>query len=88
MVVNILQFQYLVSVVNHKSDKTKKKKKLSTTNGNLPRALPMTEQQRHLLSAKRLNPELLQLLNFNTPEVEQGRVRHFAPGNLTGQVFK
>ena len=47
---------------------------LSTTNWHLPRAVPRSEQQRHLPSASsELGP--LQLLTFHNPQGVRGRVR-------------
>ena len=68
MVVNILQFQYLVSVVNHKLEKTKKK----TVNYKWALAKSITNDwtTKAFVVCKEIEPEFLQLLNFNTPEVE------------------
>ena len=51
-------------------------KQLSTTNWHLPRALPMTEQQRHChLPLQRVNPMRYSCWPSTTPEGVQGGVR-------------
>ena len=65
-------------------------RKVSTTNWHLPRALPISEQQRHFPSASmETEPHVLQLLTFNNPQGSSGWIEALCgPGNLEGQVFR
>ena len=63
---------------------------MSTTNWHLPRALPMTEQQRHLPSASmEIEPHAAITVDLNTPGWSSWwSEASCAPGNLVGQVFR
>ena len=61
---------------------------LSTTNWCLPRALPVTEQQRHLPSAStEMEARAARAADLQARE-SRWREALFAPGNLVGQVFR
>ena len=63
---------------------------LSTTNWHLPRALPMTEKQRHLPSASaETEPHAAISVDLQQP-LREFRVERAlcAPGNRVGQVFR
>ena len=63
---------------------------LSTTNWHLPRALPTTEQQRHLPAASMEREPHAELLTFSNPCGGSGKSEALcAPGGLVGQdVFR